>query len=457
MSTNETNTNSGAPGNSRRSFITKSTAAVAGSALVGSLASRSYAAGSDEIRFALIGCGGRGTGAADQALKSTDPDGKAVPIKCVSMADAFGDRLDSSLANLKKAHPDGVTVTEGEKFVGLDAYKKAIAVEGVNAVVTATPPGFRPAIFAESIRQGKHVFMEKPLATDAWGCREILKWGEVAKQKGLKVGVGLQRRHQGQYLETMKRIHDGAIGDITTMRVYWNGAGVWVRDRAAVAEALKHAPSEMEYQVYNWYYFNWLCGDHILEQHIHNIDVGLWAKGELPVYAVGMGGREVRDGIDHGQIFDHFDTQYFFKDGSVMISQARHQPGCWNTVSEYAHGTKGTATLSGATIEPFEGEKWRLRGRFKNPYQQEHDDLWHAVRTNQDYSEVQHAVDATFAAIFGRECNYTGKKMVWSREFANETQLAPGVENYTWDSKPPVMPDAAGRYPVPVPGQAKQA
>src|ERR1043165_976490 len=275
----------------RRSFL-QTTSTVVGGALVGALSIEraAHAAGSDEIKIALIGCGGRGSGAANQALST---EGK---IKLIAMADAFPDRLNSSLNELKKAKAEKVDVPDEHKFIGFDAYKKAIELADV--VILATPPGFRPMQFEEAVRAGKNVFTEKPVASDAAGVRKFLAAAEEAKKKNLKVGVGLQRHHQAGYIETMKRLHDGAIGDIVSMRCYWNGSRPWQKKRADLEKQYGRPLTEMEYQMRNWYYFVWTCGDHIDEQHIHNLDVINWVKKGPPVKARGMGGREITNGPD---------------------------------------------------------------------------------------------------------------------------------------------------------------
>src|SRR5580658_5787560 len=254
------------PEMTRRGFL-KTTSTLAAAA---SLAPGVFAAGDDTLKLALIGCGGRGTGAADQALKT------AGSVKLVALADAFKDRLDGSYDTLKGLHADRVDVAEENKFIGFDAYQHAIALADV--VILATPPGFRPSHFEEAVRQGKHIFMEKPVAVDGPGVRKVLAAAEEAKKKNLKVAVGLQRHHQKTYIETIQRLHDGAIGDIVAMRAYWNGNTPWVRPRKELEEKLGRPPTEMEYQIYNWYYFVWVCGDHIVEQHIHNLDVINWVK-----------------------------------------------------------------------------------------------------------------------------------------------------------------------------------
>src|SRR5688572_752866 len=280
---------------SRRNFLKSSSKAMAGSALLSTLAVERFAHGalspSDTVRIALVGCGGRGSGAASQALSTSGP------VKLVAVADAFKDQTEKGLNQLKK-HGDKVDVPEEHRFVGFDAYKQAIQL--ADLVILATPPGFRPIHFEEAVRQGKHVFMEKPVAVDAPGVRKVLAAAEEAKKKNLKVGVGLQRRHQQGYLETVKRIQDGAIGDVVAMRAYWNGGPAWLNRRGDLEKQAGRKLTEMEYQMRNWYQFNWLCGDHIVEQHIHNLDIINWIKNAHPIRAQGQGGREVRKGLDSG-------------------------------------------------------------------------------------------------------------------------------------------------------------
>ncbi|MCH7687777.1 MAG: Gfo/Idh/MocA family oxidoreductase, partial [Planctomycetes bacterium] len=390
-----------------------------------------------------VGCGGRGSGAEAQAL-STKENGKLI-----SMADAFGDNLEKSLDLIEKQlsdHPERVDVDANHKFVGFDGYEKLIN-SGVDVVILATPPGFRPIHFEAAVKAGKHVFAEKPVATDPPGIRKFLAAVEEAKKKNLKVGIGLQRHHQKTYLETMKRIQDGAIGDIVTMRCYWNGGGVWVRPR-------KHYQNEMEYQMRNWYYFNWLCGDHIVEQHIHNLDVCNWLKGEHPVAAYGMGGREVRDGREFGEIFDHHAVEFEYADGTRLFSQCRHIRNCWNSVSEHAHGSKGYANLGAASIETNDGEKWRYRGKKNNPYDTEHADLFAAIRTDTPYNEGEYGAHSTMTSILGRLATYSGKKVEWEKAINSEVSLMPEV--FDFEAEPPVIPDPeTGLYPVAVPGVTK--
>ncbi len=352
------------------------------------------------------------------------------------------EEADKKKFSMKK----NVMLKDDQKFDGFDGYKKAIDMADV--VILATPPGFRPQHFEYAVQNNKHIFMEKPVATDAPGVRKVLEMAEVAKQKKLNVIVGLQRHYQTVYLELMKRLHDGAIGEITSGQAYWNGGGVWTRARQA-------NQTEMEYQMRNWYYFNWLCGDHIVEQHIHNIDVINWAKNAHPVSAQGMGGREVRKGPDSGQIFDHHYVEFTYADGSIMNSQCRHIQGCWNKVAESVMGTKGRADSSG-TIYDLKGNIiWKHRDRNDpNPYQQEHDELFAAVANGEfKYSDGENGAHATMSAILGRMATYSGQMISWDDALNSDLSLMP--TRYAWDANPPIMPDADGNYPVPVPGATK--
>ncbi|NBW93098.1 MAG: gfo/Idh/MocA family oxidoreductase [Bacteroidetes bacterium] len=443
-------------GFSRRDFMKSGSAAVVGSVVASQfpMSANAYYPSNDEIRIGLIGCGGRGTGAASQALQ-TDQN-----VKLVAMADAFRDQLDESLTNL--TNPDAgfaasvagkIDVPEERKFVGFDAYKDVIAL--CDVVLIATPPGFRPIHFEEAVAADKHVFMEKPVATDAAGVRRVLAAAEQAKAKKLNVVVGLQRHYQTVYREWMERMHGGMIGDLMTARVYWNSAGVWVRDRASLEEKAGRPLTEMEYQMRNWYYFNWLCGDHIVEQHIHNLDVGNWAFQDVPVRAQGQGGRLVRTGKDHGEIFDHHYVEYEYADGRRMISQCRHMPNCASRVSEAFHGTNGSAPSPGQLISPSGYTLYNHNGRNDpNPYQVEHDELFAAIAKGEyAYADAENGAHATMTAILGRMATYSGQVIEWDAALASERTIMPST--YAWDADPPVMPDADGFYPIPEPGVTK--
>jgi myo-inositol 2-dehydrogenase / D-chiro-inositol 1-dehydrogenase len=426
----------------RRGFLSTSTAAV-GSAMLANLAiSRTaFAAGSDKLKIALIGCGGRGSGAASQALN--------VPgTTLVAVADAFQDRLQGALDHLKTAQGDKVQVPAENQFVGFDGYKKAIAL--CDVAILATPPGFRPQHFEEAIRQGKHVFMEKPVACDGPGIRRVLAAAEEAKKKNLKVGVGLQRHHQPGYLETIRRLHAGAIGDIQLIRAYWNDGGVWVNPR-------KEGQTEMEYQMRNWYYFNWLSGDHINEQHIHNLDVANWVKQAYPVKAHGMGGRQVRIQKEYGEIFDHHHVEYTYADGATLLSQCRHIRGADSNVSEHCVGSKGSCDISGHVIRYIGGTSWRYRSETRvDPYQQEHDDLFAAIRGGSEFNEAFNGAKSTLTAIMGRMATYTGKTISWEEALNSAVSLNPDdFENLTWQSMPKSLAASDGFYPVAVPGNAE--
>lgn len=431
---------SGAPSASRRQFLKGSSAAIVGGALAGTLSiTRSaHAAGDDQIKIALIGCGGRGTGAASQALSTKGN------VKLIALGDAFRDRLEGAYNGLKR-FGDKLDVPEDRKFVGFDAYEKVINTDGVDLVILATPPGFRPIHLAAAVKAGKHVFMEKPVATDVPGVRSVLASAEEAKKKNLAIGVGLQRRHQKNYLETVKRLHDGAIGDIQFLRVYWNGAGVWVKPR-------KPEQTEMDYQMRNWYYFTWLGGDEIVEQHIHNLDVGNWVKQAHPIKANGMGGRQVRVGKDYGEIYDHHFVEFEYADGSRMYSQCRHIPNCWAIVDEYAIGTKGTSHVANE-IEVKGGEKWKFKGESPNPYQLEHDDLFASIRNGTPLNEAEYGATSSMTSILGRLATYSGKVITWDDAMKSEISLMP--KDLSFDATPLVLPGPDGMYPCAVPGVTK--
>ena len=427
----------------RREFLKSTSMAAVGAGVLGGLGALpgAYAASDDTIKIGLIGCGGRGTGAAVQACST------AGNVKLVAMGDAFQWQLDDSAGKIKAAladKPDRFAVTDERKFVGLDAYQKVINA-GVDLVVLATPPGFRPVHFEAAVNAGKHVFMEKPVAVDAPGVRQVLAAAAEAKKKNLGVGVGLQRHHEAKYIETIKRLKDGAIGDIQTARAYWNGGGVWTRDR-------KPGMSEMEYQVWNWYYFNWLSGDHICEQHIHNLDVINWVKDAYPVRAQGQGGRQVRVGKQWGEIFDHHYVEFEYADGTRLFSQCRHIEGCWSSVSEHVQGTKGSSDISSGHIKAA-GEDWRFKGKSGDPYQVEHDDLQASIRAGKPINEAEFGALSSMTSILGRMCTYSGQMIDWTTALNSTVSLQP--KEYNFKTDPPVMPSADGWYAIAVPGLTK--
>ena len=433
---------------SRRSFLKTTSSAMAGGALLGALAPERYAhaaGGGDEIKIAMVGCGGRGSGAAGQAL-STYPIG---PVKLIAMADIHPDRLESSLSNLQKTHAERVDVPKERQFLGFDAYKKAIELADV--VILSTPPGFRPMMFEEAVRQGKHAFMEKPVAVDAIGIRRVLAAAEEAKKKNLKVGVGLQRRHKPGYIEAVKRVQDGAIGDIMYGRTFWDMGAA----RAFVPK--KEGWTELEFQMHNQFYFAWLCGDIIVDQGLHNIDVFNWIKGKYPVSAKGVCGAEVRRGKDAGWLMDHYAIEFEYEDGSRLFHQNRQIPDCWNYVAENAHGTKGQLEcINDRTIFNITGANpWHYEKETPiiDPYQQEHNDLFKAILNNEHYMEAERGAKSTMTAIMGRMAGYSGQLIKWDEAIASEIPF--GKEFKSLHEDPPIMPDASGNYPLPVPGKFK--
>ncbi len=437
---------------SRRDFVKGGTAAVVGSVMASQfpLKASAFYGIDDTIRVGLVGCGGRGTGAAVQALRA------APNAKLVAMADAFADRIESSYTNMKDMQEDGKDVTaqidvpEEMRFDGFDGYKKVIA--NSDLVILTTPPGFRPIHFDAAVEAGKQIFMEKPLATDAPGVRQILATAEKAKAKKLNVVVGLQRHYQTVYREWVKRLHDGMIGDILVGRVYWNSGGVWVRERKEYEERAGRPLTEMEYQMRNWYYFNWLCGDHIVEQHIHNIDVGNWVMQGHPVKAQGQGGRLTRTGKDHGEIYDHHYVEFEYSGGRRVLSQCRHFENCVNNVSEGFHGSKGMAPIRGEILGTGGEVLFKHRGKDDpNPYQVEHDELFAAINAGEyKFADTENGAIATMCAIMGRMATYTGQELTWDEALNSKVSLMP--DTFAWDADPPLMPDAEGNYPVPMPG-----
>jgi predicted dehydrogenase len=430
---------------SRRDFVKQSTILAGGILAVPLMSKANFFSGADDtIKVALVGCGGSGTGAAMQALSTKQN------VKLVAMADAFRDRLDESYKNITSddAKMMGkIDVPEERKFTGFDGYKKAIAFADV--VILATPPGFRPIHFEEAVKQNKHVFMDKPVATDPAGVQKVLAAAEEAKKKKLNVVVGLQRHYQNSYRELYKR--KDMIGDITSAQAWWNNDGVWVRGR-------QPGQTEMEYQMRNWYYFNWLCGDHINEQHIHNIDVINWFKGGYPVKAQGMGGREVRKGKDHGEIFDHHYVEFTYADGSILNSQCRHIKGTMAKVDELLIGTKGKIFAGAANIVDHKGKVlYQFDKKTENqPYQAEHDELFAAIAKGEyKFADAENGAKSTMTSVLGRMATYSGQIVSWDKAINSGISLQP--KEYDFAAAPPVIPNADGYYAVATPGVTKYA
>ena len=434
---------------SRRNFV-KRTAALTTGVLTSTLPIHSFANVSNDkkLKLALVGCGGRGSGAAVQALIADEN------VELIAMADVFKDRIEKSLEGIKEYFGDTKKINVNEKniFIGFDSYIKAIDL--CDVVILTTPPGFRPLHFEYAVQNDKHIFMEKPLATDAPGVRRVLDAARVAKEKKLNVVVGLQRHYENKYINLYNKLKSDAIGKIISGQVYWNDGGVWVNKR-------KPEQTELEYQMRNWYYFNWICGDHILEQHIHNIDVANWFIGEYPSTAQGMGGREVRNGKDHGHIFDHHFVEFHYPGGAVISSQCRHQKNTMRRVDEVFQGTKGSITLGSGEIRDLSGNLkfsypknnyWESDDE-PNPYQVEHDKLFKSIREGNVISDAENGAKSTLSAIMGRMATYTGKKITWDEIMNSKESLVP--DNLSWNSTPPILPDEDGNYDVPVPGKTK--
>jgi predicted dehydrogenase len=411
---------------SRRAFLKTSTAAAVATGIA--RVPGAWAAGSDAIRVGVIGCGGRGTGAAANVLNA------APGVKIVAMGDAFKDRLESSKAQLLKDPKLApmVDVPAERSFVGLDAFQKVLATDA-DYIILASPPGFRPEHLKATVAAGKNIFTEKPVAVDGPGIRSVLESYAQAKAKNLAIVAGTQRRHGKGYLETMKRIHDGAIGDLQSARCYWNQGGLWNKPRQSEW-------SDLEWQMRNWLYFTWLSGDHIVEQHIHNLDVVNWAMNAHPVKALGLGGRQVRTGPEWGHIFDHFTVDYEYPSGAHMLSMCRQMPGTEGRVAEDLQGTLGAcATSQDAKRYVISGKNaWRLAPEEVglDPYVQEHVDLVASIRKGEPINELETVAESTLTAIMGRMSAYTGQSVTWEQALNSQQALVPPSGQLAWGPMP---------------------
>jgi myo-inositol 2-dehydrogenase / D-chiro-inositol 1-dehydrogenase len=411
-----------AAGPSRRDFIRNATAVAVGTAaaarfqgLVGA-----HAAGSDEIRVGLVGCGGRGTGAAGNALAA------APGVRIVALADAFKDRLDACRERLAKLNPEMATVAEDRCFVGLDAYQQLLKTD-VNYVILATPPGFRPVHIAASIEAGKNIFAEKPVAVDAAGVRQCISMADEITRRGIAMAAGTQYRHFDPYIQSMKRIHDDAIGKLTGARAYYNTGELWKHDREA-------GWSDLENQMRNWLYYTWLSGDHIVEQFIHNIDALNWAFNGHPIRAVGTGGRQVRTAPEFGHIYDHFAIVYEYEGEAFATAMCRQQNGCDKKVANEFTGTKGTAyVLPDYVITG--PNAWKYEEKEPNDmYVQEHTDLIASIRAGKPLNELKQVAESSLTAIMGRMTAYSGKTITWDQALNSPESLMPAT--LTWGPMP---------------------
>lgn len=412
---------------SRRDFLKGSTAALVGGALAGTLAiSRSaHAAGDDVLKIGLIGCGGRGTGAAQNALLAD------AGVKLTALGDTFADRLQGSLNHLRQLEAKGevptgsIDVTPDRSFVGFDAYQKVID-SGVDVVLLCTPPHFRPAHFKAAVAAGKHAFVEKPVAVDAPGVRSVLATAEEAKRKGLSIVSGLCWRYHPPKREIIQRIHDGAVGDVLAIHTSYNTGGLWVKPR-------QPEWSDMEWQLRNWLYFTWLSGDHNVEQHVHSLDKAAWVmRDEPPLRATGLGGRQVRVQPEYGNIFDHHAVVYEYASGVKVFAYCRQQDHCSTDVSDHVIGSKGKADIMAGKIS---GEnKWEYRGPAPNMYQVEHNELFASIRSGQPLDNSLYMARSTMLAILGRMATYTGQTITWDQAMNSQEDLTPPA--YDWVSLP---------------------
>ncbi len=434
---------------SRRAFLRQSSGVLGAAALSSSLAARSYAGENNTLKLALIGCGGRGTGAVAQAMSTQGP------TKLWAMADFFESRLEGSLKNLSGKFGKQIELGD-RKFLGLDAYKKAIdAIAPGGVALLTTPPAFRPIHVEYAVSKGCHVFMEKSFAVDAPGIHRVLRAGQEAQRKNLKVAGGLMSRHYKPLEEAVARLHEGMIGDVITLWAYRVHGPVGFKPRAP-------GLSELAHQIRNYSCFTWLNGTFLLDWLIHNLDVCCWAKNAWPVSAQGQGGRQVR--LEPDQLFDHYAVEYTFPDGTRLMAQGRHQAGCWGFFGDVIHGAKGSAVLGEGISEPkiYKGHQqtpanviWQYTGPKCNHYQVEHDLLFDAIRNDKPYNETERCCKGAMVGILGRMAAESGRLVTWDEAMASTTELAPGLEHYTVDSKPPVMPDTDGKYPVAMPGITK--
>ena len=434
----------------RRQFLKTTGAALAGTALAAGVPRPGYTAESNVIKLALVGCGSRGSGAAAQALST------AGPTKLWAMADVFEARLQSSLTNLRQGHEKQVEVAPERQFVGFDGFKKAIdSLDKGDLVLLATPPAFRPIHFAYAVQKGVNVFMEKSFAVDAPGIRHVLATGQEAAKKNLKVAGGLMSRHYTPLEECVQQIHDGRIGEVITEWAYRMHGPVGLSPK-------QPGMKELAYQITNYSNFTWLNGSFIVDWLIHNIDVCCWIKNGWPVSVQGMGGRQVRQ--DPDQLFDHYAAEFTFADGTRLLAQGRHMTNCWDLFGDIIHGTTGSAILGEGQPKPrlFKGHKqssetvlWSYKGPECDHYQREHDLLFDAIRNDRSYNETERCAKSCLTAIMGRMACESGKLITWDEALASNLQLAPGLENCTWDSNPPAMPDPVGKYSVAMPGQTQ--
>ena len=442
-------------GISRRDLLKSTGTVAAASALAGMVIPKVHAAENNTIKLALVGCGGRGTGAAVNALST-----KQGPTKLVAMADVFPERLSKSHDAIRTEFDKQVEVTDDRKFIGFDAYRQAMdALSPGDVVILTTPPAFRWVQFTYAIEKGLNVFMEKPITVDGPSTRKMMALGEISKKKNLKVGVGLMCRHCLARGELFQRVQAGEIGDIILMRAYRTAGPTGNADTGPKPEGI----SELLYQIQRFHAFLWASGGAFSDFLIHNIDECCWIKNAWPVEAKGYGGRHYRGNyID--QNFDTYSVEYTFADGSKMMLEGRTMPGCQQEFASFAHGSKGLAVISSASHTParckiYRGQKldrkdiaWQYPPNEPNPYQVEWDDLMDAIRNNKPYNEVQRGAEASLVTSMGRLAAHTGQRVTYEQMLNHEHEFAPNVDKLAFNSPAPVLLGADGKYPVPEPG-----
>ena len=419
------------PIKSRRDFIKKSSGAVLTSTLgFNILSAKPQSAknlNSDTLKVGLIGCGGRGTGAAHQASMA-DPN-----VMITALADIFRDRLDKSYDNLKIENPDKLNVDEDHKFIGFDSYKQLLATD-VDVVILGTPPNFRPGHLAAAVEAGKHVFCEKPVAVDAPGIRSVIETAKKAKEKGLALMSGFCWRHDVPKIDTYNKLNDGAIGDIHTIYNTYNTGDLWFHER-------QPSWSDLEFEMRNWIYYNWMSGDHIIEQAIHSIDLMSWAMGdELPIKATGTGGRQSRTEPEFGNIFDHFAVVFEYPDGKKGFHFSRQQKDCSRSYHVDMLGTEGRCYIDVFRKHEITGkEQWKWKGEKSNMYQNEHDTLFSSIRNGQPFFDGVRMANSTMLGIWGRMVAYTGQSLTWEEALNSNEVLGPKIDEYSWDLEWPLM------------------
>lgn len=439
---------------SRREFLKTAGRVATVSALAGVAVPRCHAAENNTIRLALVGCGGRGSGAVANAFACTGG-----PVQLFAMADIFEQRQKASHDNLKKAFGDKVDVAPERVFLGFDGYKKAIDCLGPGDVVLLTTPAvFRPMHFEYAVQKGVNVFMEKSFAVDAPGVRRMLKAVEESEKKNLKVGAGFMWRHSHGREEVIKRIHDGAIGDVNMLRIYR------VHGPGAYCGPLPKDAHELKFQLQHFMAFNWGSGGFFVDWHCHNVDVACWVKNAWPVTAQGMGGRCFPEA---GNNFDHYTVEYTFADGAKLFAFSRQIGNCWDTYSDYAHGTRGSALIMANLSQPmtriYKGQRmtddeivWKYPGQEPNPYVVEWQLLLDAIRQDKPHNEGRRAAEADLTALMGRTAVHTGKMVTWDEMMASNFQYVADIDNMTFDTEAPIHAGPDGYYPCPVPGVTRE-